>query len=605
MIRKALIANRGEIACRIARTMRSMGICSVGVYSEADVDAMHPACMDEAWPIGPADALDSYLAIERLVDVALRSGAQAVHPGYGFLSESPLFVEFCTNSGLTFIGPSAQTMRMIGDKSAAKKLAIGIGVPTLPGYHGDAQDVTTFAQYARDVGYPILVKASAGGGGRGMRIVNDAEGLSFAMQSAAGELQAAFGDNRLLLEKYVRTPRHVEVQFFGDAVGNIVIFPERDCSLQRNHQKIIEETPAPNLDAALKSSLGEATVAIARACNYVGAGTAEFLVDRNEFYFLEVNARLQVEHPVTEMVTGVDLVEWQIRVACGERLPLLQDEISARGSAIEARICAEDPARGFLPSSGKIDHLKFPPVGEGIRIDAGIEQGGRVSPYYDSLLAKLIVWSGTRGSTILKLRRALAEVELIGVISNLDFLRELVNDGRFVAGQADTTMAGDAARRFSPGEAVEDNVLLAAFAASWRFDLVDDLSGERDAATPWGVKDGWGLFNQATTTLAVNCDGRGLSCQLRLIDDERFRDQSRRDMRPRARQTCWRSADALAQWRATGIWRLRYARRLYFRHPRTKLPGEMGQIVHPGNAARGRGHVACRAAAGQGHACLR
>jgi 3-methylcrotonyl-CoA carboxylase alpha subunit len=522
MFRKALIANRGEIACRIIRTMRRMGVATVAVFSDADANALHVEMADEAWRLGEAPARASYLSIEKILDVARRGGAEAVHPGYGFLAESAEFSQRCADAGLAFVGPSPATMRAIGDKAAAKRLMSEIGVPTLPGFHGEAQDARLFARVARDIGFPVAAKASAGGGGRGMRVIRRESELPLAMESAAREALAAFGDGRLLIEKYLERPRHVEAQFVADQAGNVAIFAERDCSLQRNHQKIIEETPAPRLPAALRAALHEATVRIVRASGYEGAGTAEFLVDGDDFYFLEVNARLQVEHPVTEMVSGVDLVEWQLRVACGDALPLDQDRIVTRGCAIEARLCAEDPAKGFLPSSGVISHLRLPAESGNLRLEIGVRRGDDISTYYDPLLAKIVAWDETREGAMRRLERALDAVELTGVATNLDFLRLLVRNERIRAGPADVGLAQSLVEGAGSLPEADETLLLAAVAASWR-ERESAHSAAHDPSSPWSAADGWRLYGEEARKIACRFDDRTLECRITLVDARTFR----------------------------------------------------------------------------------
>lgn len=526
MFRKALIANRGEIACRIIRTATRMAVETVAVYSEADRDALHVRCADEAFAIGAAPASESYLSIDKLLDVARCSGAEAIHPGYGFLSESAEFAERCRRAGIVFIGPSPEAMRAVGGKAGAKKLMARLGVPTLAGFHGDAQDARTFSDAAARIGFPTVIKASAGGGGRGMRVVWSAEELSLAMESARREALLAFGDGQLLIEKYLERPRHLEVQLVADSFGNVVTFFERDCSLQRHHQKLVEETPGPGLSQQLRDALRAAASEIARASGYTGAGTVEFLVKDDAFYFLEVNARLQVEHPVTEMVSGVDLVEWQFRVAAGERLPMRQEEIAMRGCAIEARICAENPAADFRPSSGLIEHLSFPPQEPTVRIEAGVQTGEYVSPYYDSLLAKLIVWDEERAAAVRKIQHALEKTELVGVASNLDFLRALVKDRRFISGETDTGLV-DTVRKapLQPDEAAE-RWLLAAAAATWRREVMESTRaiGETQGQlwSPWTEADAWRLFGAHETRLAFLHDEKIHSCRIGLCGAHDF-----------------------------------------------------------------------------------
>jgi 3-methylcrotonyl-CoA carboxylase alpha subunit len=435
--RKLLIANRGEIACRIMRTARRMELATVAVFSDADREAMHVALADESVRIGAAPAKDSYLRIDTIVEAARQSGAEAVHPGYGFLSENAEFAQACADAGLVFVGPSAETIRRLGSKSTAKALMEAAGVPVVPGYHGDDQSIAAFAAAAERVGYPLLVKASAGGGGRGMRVVGTADELAEAVAGARREAQAAFGDDRLLLEKYIDRSRHIEVQVFGDTHGNIVSLLERDCTLQRRHQKVVEEALAFGITPDRRAELSAAARAAAQSAAYVGAGTVEFITDRTGFYFIEMNTRLQVEHPVTEMITGLDLVGWQLRVAFGEPLPLRQEEIAAHGHAIEARIYAEDADKGFLPAIGSIREWREP-KGDGIRVDTGFRVGDPVTPYYDALLAKLISWGDDRPQALSRMIEALSAFVISGVTSNLSFLELLLSHPQVSRGEIDT-----------------------------------------------------------------------------------------------------------------------------------------------------------------------
>ncbi|MGD9769552.1 MAG: acetyl-CoA carboxylase biotin carboxylase subunit [Pseudolabrys sp.] len=434
---KLLIANRGEIACRIMRTAKRMGIATVAVYSDADRGAMHVAMADEAVRIGPPPARDSYLRIDAIVEAARQTGAQAIHPGYGFLSENADFAEACEAAGVVFVGPSVKTIRLMGSKSASKALRESAGVPIVPGYHGDAQDIDTLRREVDRIGYSVLVKASAGGGGRGMRVVARAGELADAVAAAKRESLSAFGDDRVLVEKYVARPRHIEVQVFGDSHGNVVSLFERECTLQRRHQKVIEEAPAVALTAERRDAVSVAARAAAQAVGYFNAGTVEFIADDQRFYFIEMNTRLQVEHPVTEMITGLDLVEWQLRVAAGEKLPLAQSEIKANGHAVEARIYAENPAKGFLPATGKIIRWREP-QGEGIRVDTGFRQGDTVTPYYDALLAKLIAWAPERAAALDRLSGAFGDFAIAGVTTNIAFLRALIDHPQVRAGTIDT-----------------------------------------------------------------------------------------------------------------------------------------------------------------------
>ncbi|MGX9429982.1 acetyl/propionyl/methylcrotonyl-CoA carboxylase subunit alpha [Bradyrhizobium sp. LeoA1S1] len=436
--RTLLIANRGEIACRVIRTAKAMGLRTVAVYSEADRDALHVALADEAVLLGPARARDSYLNIQRVIEAARETGAEAVHPGYGFLSENAEFAQACFEAGLVFVGPTAEMMNAMGSKSGSKALMEKADVPLVPGYHGEAQDEATLAKAAERIGFPVLVKASAGGGGRGMRVVNSAAELSAAIISAKREAKAAFGDDRMLIEKYVQNPRHIEVQIIGDSHGNLLSLWERECTLQRRHQKVIEEAPSPTLNATQRETVCAAARKAAAAVNYVGAGTIEFVSDGRDVFFIEMNTRLQVEHPVTELITGVDLVEWQLRVAFGEKLPLTQNEIKLNGHAIEARVYAENPQKNFMPSVGRIKTWRTPGEGDGLRIDAGYRNGDNVSPYYDAMLAKVIAWAPTREIAIEKLNRGLEEADVRGIVTNIPFLSALVTHPAVVANAIDT-----------------------------------------------------------------------------------------------------------------------------------------------------------------------
>jgi 3-methylcrotonyl-CoA carboxylase alpha subunit len=455
--RTLLIANRGEIACRVIRTARAMGLRTIAVYSEADRDAMHVALADEAVLLGPARARDSYLNVERLIEAARKTGAEAVHPGYGFLSENAEFAEACLKAGLVFVGPTAEMMTAMGSKSGSKALMEKAGVPLVPGYHGEAQDDATLAKAADRIGFPVLVKASAGGGGRGMRIVRSAAELGPAIVSAKREAKAAFGDDTMLIEKYVDNPRHIEVQVIGDSHGNLLSLFERECTLQRRHQKVIEEAPSPTLNAAQRETVCAAARKAAGAVNYVGAGTIEFVSDGKDVFFIEMNTRLQVEHPVTELITGIDLVEWQLRVAFGEALPLKQDEIRLNGHAIEARVYAENPTKNFMPSVGKISTWRLPQEAGGLRIDAGYREGDTVSPYYDAMLAKMIAWAPSREVAIERLNRGLEETDVRGIVTNIPFLSALITHPKVRANAIDTgfierELAGLTRAGAAPGE---------------------------------------------------------------------------------------------------------------------------------------------------------
>ena len=448
MIERLLVANRGEIAVRVARTAKLLGLHVIAVYSDADAHAMHVAVADEAIRIGPEAAAQSYLDIEAVIGAARASGADAIHPGYGFLSENARFAEACAAAGIAFVGPSANAMRTMGDKAASKVAMEAAGVPLVPGYHGEGQDPVVLADAAGEIGYPVLIKASAGGGGRGMRIVNGAADFDAALESAKREAQGAFGDDRVLIEKYLTTPRHIEVQVFGDTHGNAIHLFERDCSLQRRYQKVIEEAPAPGMSEARRAEIGAAAVAAARAIDYAGAGTVEFIVDATEdgangpFYFMEMNTRLQVEHPVTECITGLDLVAWQLAVADGHALPLRQDEVALNGHAIEARLYAEDPARDFLPSPGHVVAFEVPETGEEVRIDTGVRTGDDIAVAYDPMIAKVVAHGVDRDAAIANLDRALAELVCAGPTTNQAFLRRAVTHPGFVAARLDTGFIG-------------------------------------------------------------------------------------------------------------------------------------------------------------------
>jgi 3-methylcrotonyl-CoA carboxylase alpha subunit len=493
---KILIANRGEIACRVIRTAKRLGVATVAVYSEADRDALHAELADEAWPIGPAPARDSYLNIEAILDAARNSGAEAVHPGYGFLSENAGSAEACEAAGIVFIGPPASAMRTMGSKAAAKDLMQRHGVPLVPGYHGDDQNPARLLDEAERIGFPVLIKASAGGGGRGMRAVGSAAEFGAALAGAKREAKSAFGDSRVLLEKFLQQPRHIEVQIFADRHGNTVHLFERDCSIQRRHQKVLEEAPAPGLDPEQRDAMAEAAVAAARAVGYIGAGTVEFIAEGGGFYFIEMNTRLQVEHPVTEAVTGLDLVEWQFRVAAGEPLPIRQSDLVLHGHAIEARLYAEDPERGFLPQTGTLHGLRFPPS-ELARVDTGVRQGDVVTPFYDPMIAKIISWGEDRAAALGRLRRALAETVVLGVGTNRDFLARVAAHPEFVSGAVDTGFIERHRAALVPPRRPAPDTVLAAAALS-RLMTREDAAGavasrSADPFSPWARADGWRL----------------------------------------------------------------------------------------------------------------
>ena len=496
MFSRILIANRGEIACRVMRTAHRLGVQCVAVYSDADARALHVATADEAVRIGPAPARDSYLNAEAIIAAARATGAEAIHPGYGFLSENAEFAEACAAAGLTFIGPPASAIRAMGDKASSKALMAKAAVPLVPGYHGEDQDAALLKREASKIGYPVLIKASAGGGGKGMRVVARAEEFDAALAGCQREAASSFGDARVLLEKYLERPRHIEMQVFADTHGNVVHLFERDCSVQRRHQKVLEEAPAPGMRNARRTPMAEAAVAAARAIGYVGAGTVEFIVGADgAFHFMEMNTRLQVEHPVTEFVTGIDLVEWQLRVAAGEPLPLPQGRITAHGHAIEARIYAEDPDRGFLPATGRITAMATPATGRHVRIDTGVGAGDEISPWYDPMIAKLIVWDTDRPAALARLRGALAEFHVAGPVTNIAFLDRVAASPAFAGSDLDTGLIErnhDAlfpARPALPLEAMA----LAAFA---RLKQNEKATTERatrsaDPHSPWLLCDGW------------------------------------------------------------------------------------------------------------------
>uniref|UniRef100_UPI001906891D acetyl-CoA carboxylase biotin carboxylase subunit n=1 Tax=Paracraurococcus ruber TaxID=77675 RepID=UPI001906891D len=455
MFRTLLIANRGEIACRIIRTARRLGIRTVAVFSEADARSQHVALADAAFPIGPARASDSYLRTDRILAAAQASGAEAVHPGYGFLSENAGFAEACAAAGIAFVGPPPAAIRAMGSKAESKRLMEQAGVPIVPGYHGDAQDEAVLADQAGRIGFPVLIKASAGGGGKGMRPVLRPEEFAAQLAGARREAKAAFGDDRVLLERYLQKPRHVEVQVFADSQGNTIHLHTRDCSVQRRHQKVLEEAPAPDLSPALRARLHAAAVAAARAVGYVSAGTVEFIVEGDDAFFMEMNTRLQVEHPVTEMVTGLDLVEWQLRVAAGEPLPL-REAPAPHGHSVEVRLYAEDPAQEFRPSTGPLRRFALPAPAPDLRIESGVVEGDAITPFYDPMIAKLVAWGPDRGGALARLGAALAECRIAGITSNLGFLQRLVAHPAMRAAELDTGFAGRFATDLQPPPAWRD-----------------------------------------------------------------------------------------------------------------------------------------------------
>ena len=506
MFKRILIANRGEIACRVMRTARRFAIETVAVHSDADANAMHVASADRAVHIGGAAPSESYLNGERIIAAAKSSGAEAIHPGYGFLSENADFAEACAKAGIVFIGPPASAIRAMGSKSAAKALMEKAGVPVVPGYHGQQQDSAFLAKEAARIGYPVLIKAVAGGGGKGMRRVDEAAEFAEALDGAKREAKNAFKDDAVLVEKYVERPRHVEIQVFADAKGNAVYLFERDCSVQRRHQKVLEEAPAPGLPEATRKSMGEAAVAAAKAIGYTGAGTVEFIYGGGRFFFMEMNTRLQVEHPVTELVTGLDLVEWQFRVAAGEALPLKQDQLRLRGHAIEARLYAEDPGKDFLPAIGRLSHLALPasdPHGP-VRIDTGVRQGDAVSIHYDPMIAKVVAWGEDRGAALRRMARALEETRVAGLATNRDFLHAVVVHPAFAKGDVHTGFIAEHRAALLPaGEKAPDRILALAALQSVltnRAETAARAAMSNDPFSPWHRSDGWRLNDDSWST---------------------------------------------------------------------------------------------------------
>jgi 3-methylcrotonyl-CoA carboxylase alpha subunit len=488
-----LIANRGEIACRVASTARRLGIKTIAVYSDADAESKHVAACDIAVRLGPAPASESYLKAEEILRVALAHGAQAIHPGYGFLSENEAFAQACAKAGICFVGPPASAIAAMGSKSAAKTLMEKAGVPLVPGYHGDEQAPKFLQQQADTMGYPVLIKASAGGGGKGMRIVTQAKDFIAALASCKREASASFGDDKVLIERYLQKPRHIEIQVFSDTHNQHVYLFERDCSVQRRHQKVIEEAPAPGMTQARRQEMGEAAIAAARAVNYVGAGTVEFIAEPDgRFYFMEMNTRLQVEHPVTEMITGMDLVEWQLRVAAGERLPKTQQELQRCGHSIEARIYAENADKDFLPSIGRLIHLEFPDheafINADVRVDGGVRAGDTISPYYDPMIAKLIVRGADRDQARARMLRALAATQIVGVHTNVAFLRRLMADEAFAEADLDTGLIERRRATLLPAPipATREALLLACAAV-----LEQEKAASALTIDPWAERCGW------------------------------------------------------------------------------------------------------------------
>ncbi len=562
MFSKILIANRGEIACRVAATAARLAIKTVAVYSDADAHAKHVAACDEAVHIGGSAPKDSYLRWERIIDAAKATGAQAIHPGYGFLSENEQFANACAAAGLVFIGPPASAIQAMGLKAQSKQLMEQAGVPLVPGYHGKDQDAALLQREADRIGYPVLIKASAGGGGKGMRAVDKTEDFAAALASCKREAINSFGDDAVLIEKYVQRPRHIEIQVFGDTQGNYVYLFERDCSVQRRHQKVLEEAPAPGMTPALRAQMGQAAVEAARAVNYVGAGTVEFIVEQPggyglegadegfaagppqgetaplggsdpaqrqsvgaRFYFMEMNTRLQVEHPVTEAITGVDLVEWQLRVASGEPLPLRQDQLQIHGHAIEARICAENPDNNFLPATGSLQvyglppHVAFEREERGVRVDSGVREGDAISPFYDSMVAKLIVHGATREEALARLDAALAQTHIVGLATNVQFLRHVTTSTSFAAAQLDTALIAREADALFHQDRVGLPLATAALIAHTlqageRLAEPSDARGWQD---PWARRDGWKSHGVQLRSFALEYAGQAHTAMLQTL----------------------------------------------------------------------------------------
>ncbi|HQY27623.1 MAG TPA: acetyl/propionyl/methylcrotonyl-CoA carboxylase subunit alpha [Burkholderiaceae bacterium] len=532
MFSKILIANRGEIACRVAATARRLGIRTVAVYSDADANARHVAACDEAWRLGPAAARESYLRAELILAIARRTGAEAIHPGYGFLSENEAFARATSESGIVFVGPPPAAIAAMGSKSAAKALMERAGVPLVPGYHGDDQEPALLAREAARIGFPVLIKASAGGGGKGMRIVERADVFDAMLASCKREAQNAFGDDTVLIERYVTRPRHIEVQVFADGHGNYVHLFERDCSVQRRHQKVLEEAPAPGMTDERRRAMGDAAVAAARAVGYVGAGTVEFIAEQSgRFYFMEMNTRLQVEHPVTEMITGFDLVEWQLRVAAGEPLPATQASLRIRGHAIEARVYAENPDKGFLPSIGVLRHLRTPAGAAfshtvdgaahdepaAVRVDSGVREGDAITPHYDPMIAKLIVWGRDREHARARMKQALTGFEVVGPATNVGFLSRLIDCGAFARAELDTGLIEHEKAALLPAPERPPLLARAIAAAAVLAGEADDAARQAHGAArhdPWNLRNGWRPSSWLLRTLPFDAAGEPCPVQV-------------------------------------------------------------------------------------------
>ncbi len=525
MFRKILIANRGEIACRVITTARRLGVRTVAVYSDADARARHVGMADEAVRVGAAAARESYLQWQRIIDAARATGAMAIHPGYGFLSENEEFAQACADAGLVFIGPPPSAIAAMGSKSAAKTLMERAGVPLVPGYHGRDNDPALLAREAGRIGYPVLIKASAGGGGKGMRRVEQAEDFAAALASCQREAKASFGDDHVLVERYVMRPRHIEIQVFGDSQGHVIHLGERDCSVQRRHQKVLEESPAPGLSAKRRAEMGAAAVAAAKAVGYVGAGTVEFVAEELDdgdirAYFMEMNTRLQVEHPVTEAVTGLDLVEWQLRIAAGEPLPLTQEQLVMRGHAIEARICAENPDNNFLPATGTLevarwpDHSAFTRHEVLARVDSGFGEGDAITPHYDSMIAKLIVWGESRAQALARLDAALRDTHIVGLHTNVAFLRRVVHTHAFATADLDTGLIERERAALFDAPSLTSELAAAGVAAHV---LAAEMAEE--GADPWSRRDGWRLHGGARRRMSLELAGAPLAVVLQRLHD--------------------------------------------------------------------------------------
>ncbi len=516
MIKSLLVANRGEIACRVIKTARTMGIRTIAVYSDADKNALHVKQADEAYRLGPAPVSDSYLRAGRILKIATDAGVDAIHPGYGFLSENADFAELCAEAGMIFVGPPPAAIRAMGLKDKAKIIMSKAGVPVVPGYHGDKQDAEFLKRKAYETGYPVLIKAVAGGGGKGMRRADKAIEFDASLEAAKREALSSFGNDKMLIEKYVTAPRHIEIQVFADSHGNVVHLFERDCSLQRRHQKVIEEAPAPGMSDEVRQKMGEAACDAARAVGYQGAGTVEFIVDgeggltTDGFYFMEMNTRLQVEHPVTEAITGTDLVEWQLCVANGEKLPLAQDELQINGHAVEARLYAEDPGAGFLPSTGRLEYVEFP---DNVRVDTGVETGDEITPFYDPMIAKLIVHDENREAAIDKLQRSLLKTVIAGPKTNIAFLLELSENAIFRSGTFDTALIDDNLESLTGPEDIDSRLEAAGIVALVRKEQAR-ISSKVTVSSPWSLNDAFSNGQARRQQFKYVVDTEERSCPL-------------------------------------------------------------------------------------------